>query len=393
MRGAFAVAEIALAMVLLIGAGLMVKSLSRLLRVDSGFRTENVLTMEFNLNSSRYASNPPILNFWQQALEKVRALPGVRSAGVATAVPLTFDHSRTDISFAGMPVPARGQYPHPDIHVVSSGYVESLGIPLIRGRSVQDTDTETAPQVGLINDKLAERYFKDQDPIGKQFMWGHPRPDRPTTWITIVGVVGDTKLYGLANPSRYEVYVPYRQNVSSDMYLVVRSAVDPASLIGTIRGAVATLDKDLPAFSIATMQAMETNAVSDRRSTLLLLTAFSGFALLLAGMGIYGVIAFSTARRTHEIGIRVALGAQRGDVLRLILGECARLALLGVGIGVTAALALTRLMSTMLYGVSANDPLTFIGVAAVLIAVAFAACWLPARRAMRVDPMIALRYE
>ncbi len=393
LRAAFAVAEIALAMVLLIGAGLMIKSLARLLRVDGGFRTDNVLTMELELDGTRYSNTPAVLNFWQQSLDRVRAIPGVKIAAIGTALPLTGDHSRTDISFADMATPERGQYPHPDVHVISGGYIEAMGIPLLKGRSIADTDTETSPLVGLINEKLAQRYFKDQDPIGKQFMWGRVTPGKAPKWMTVVGIVADTKLYGLDNPSRFEVYVPYRQNEQQDMHVVVRSSVDPGSLTSSVREALASVDKNQPAFGIATMQKMESDAVSDRRSTLLLLSVFSGFALLLAGMGIYGVIAFSTARRTHEIGIRVALGAQRGDILRMILGECARLAFLGVGIGVVAALGLTRLMSTMLYGVGASDPLTFVAVAGILILVAFAACWLPARRAMRVDPMIALRYE
>jgi putative ABC transport system permease protein len=380
-------------MVLLIGAGLMIKSLARLLRVDGGFRTDNVLTMELELDGTRYSNTPAVLNFWQQSLDRVRAIPGVKIAAIGTALPLTGDHSRTDISFADMATPERGQYPHPDVHVISGGYIEAMGIPLLKGRSIADTDTETSPLVGLINEKLAQRYFKDQDPIGKQFMWGRVTPGKAPKWMTVVGIVADTKLYGLDNPSRFEVYVPYRQNEQQDMHVVVRSSVDPGSLTSSVREALASVDKNQPAFGIATMQKMESDAVSDRRSTLLLLSVFSGFALLLAGMGIYGVIAFSTARRTHEIGIRVALGAQRGDILRMILGECARLAFLGVGIGVVAALGLTRLMSTMLYGVGASDPLTFVAVAGILILVAFAACWLPARRAMRVDPMIALRYE
>ena len=393
LRAAFAVAQISLAMVLLIGAGLMVKSLYRLLHVDGGFRTDHVLTMELELDGVRYAKNPAILNFWDQSLQKVRAIPGVKTAGVGTHLPLSGNHGRTDIYFAGMPIPARGNYPHPDVHSISAGYIEALGVPLLRGRSVTDADTETAPLVGLINDRMAQRYFAGQDPIGKQFMWGHPDKSRTPKWMTIVGVVGDTKLYGLENASRLEVYVPYRQEVEQNMSFVVRSEVDPASLVSAVRATLASVDKDQPAFSIATMSDMVDADVANRRSTLVLLAIFSGFALLLAAMGIYGVIAYSAARRTHEIGIRVALGAQRRDVLRLVLGESALLAVLGIALGAAAAFGLTRLMSALLFSVSTSDPLTYIGVAAAVTLVALAASWLPARRAMRVDPIIALRYE
>lgn len=393
LRAAFAVAQISLAMVLLIGAGLMVKSLYRLLHVDGGFRTDHILTMELELDGVRYAKTPAILNFWEQSLEKVRAIPGVNTAGVGTHVPLSTNHGRTDIYFAGMQVPARGNYPHPDVHTISAGYIEALGVPLLRGRSFTDADAESAPLVGLINDRMAERYFAGQDPIGKQFMWGHPDKSRASKWMTVVGVVGDTKLYGLANASRLEVYVPYRQEAEQDMSFVIRSGVDPGSLVPAIRAALASVDKDQPAFAIATMSDMVDADVANQRSTLALLGIFSGFALLLAAMGIYGVIAYSAARRTNEIGIRIALGAQRSDVLRLVLGESIRLGLIGLAIGLAAAFGLTRLMSALLFSVSSSDPLTYAGVAALLIGVALAASWLPARRAMRVDPMIALRYE
>jgi putative ABC transport system permease protein len=393
LRAAFAVAEIALAMVLLIGAGLMVKSLYRLLHVDGGFRTDNILSMEVELDGTRYAHPPQILNFWQQSLDKIRAIPGVKIAAVGTVIPLTDDHSRTDITFAGLPTPARGAYPHPDYHVVSAGYIEALGIPLLRGRAFTEADNENSPFVAIVNQKIAERYFPGQDVIGKQFTWGHIVAGRTPKWITIVGVVGDTKLYGLANPSRFEVYVPYRQDDEQDMHFIIRGAVDAGSLAPAVRSAIASVDRDQPAFGVSTFSQMLDDSVSDRRMTLILLSIFSGFALLLAGVGIYGVIAYSAARRTQEIGIRIALGAQRVNILRLVLGESIGLAVLGVGIGAAAAFGLTRLMSALLYSVSTSDPLTYIGVAAVITLVALAASWVPARRAMRVDPMIALRYE
>jgi putative ABC transport system permease protein len=393
VRGLLAVAEIAVALILLVGAGLMVQSLHRLLAVDPGFQTNRLLTMELNLRTAQYAKDPAILNFWQQTLDKVRALPGVESAALGTVVPMTDSHSRVDISIEGAPESKPGKLPHPDVHIVSPGYVRTLGVPLLRGREFTDADRENSPRVGLINAILARQLFPNQDPIGKRFTFGHPSAEHPAEWITIVGVTADTKLYGLANPARLEVYTPHRQSVSGDMELVVKSAADPASLTSSIRRAVASIDKDQPIFSIATMQELVDNSVSTRRVTLILLALFSGLALVLAAIGIYGVISYSVAQRTHEIGIRMALGAERGGVLRMILAQGAKIAGAGVAIGMAASFGLTRLMSKLLFSVSAADPVTFAAVALGLILVALLACYIPARRALRVDPIIALRYE
>ncbi|HKV28642.1 MAG TPA: ABC transporter permease [Candidatus Acidoferrales bacterium] len=396
LRGALAIAEISLALILLVGAGLMMKSLYRLLSVNPGLRTDQVLTMEINLRTQQYASAPAVRNFWQQLLERVRALPGVQSAAVGTVIPFTGNHDRTDITIEGMPLPRPGQWPHPDYHAVSPAYVSTLGIQLLRGRTFTDADDENAPRVGMINALLARQFFPNQDPIGKRFMFGHPPADpvkNPPNWITIVGVVGNTKLYGLANPPRLEVYVPARRSAMGDMELLVKSAVNPAALASAIRGVVASIDKNQPVFGIATMTQLIMDSVSARRITLILLGLFSGLALVLAAIGIYGVISYSVAQRTHEIGIRMALGAQRGDVLRMILRQGAKIALVGVAIGLAVSFGLTRLMASLLFSVSAADPLTFSAVAIVLVTVAMLACYIPARRALRVDPMVALRYE
>jgi putative ABC transport system permease protein len=312
---------------------------------------------------------------------------------LGTVVPMTDSHSRVDISIEVAPESKPGKSPHPDVHIVSPGYVRTLGVPLLRGREFTDADRENSPRVGLINAILARQLFPNQDPIGKRFTFGHPSAEHPAEWITIVGVTADTKLYGLANPARLEVYTPHRQSVSGDMELVVKSAADPASLTSSIRRAVASIDKDQPIFSIATMQELVDNSVSTRRVTLILLALFSGLALVLAAIGIYGVISYSVAQRTHEIGIRMALGAERGGVLRMILAQGAKIAGAGVAIGMAASFGLTRLMSKLLFSVSAADPVTFAAVALVLILVALLACYIPARRALRVDPIIALRYE
>jgi putative ABC transport system permease protein len=395
LRGMLAVAEISLALVLLAGAGLMVKSLYRLIKVNPGFQPDRVLTMEMYLSSQRYSKDPAVLNFWRQVLDGVCALPGVESAALGNHIPLTGDHGRTDITIEGMALPKPGNLPHPDVHTVSPDYVRTLGMVLQRGRTFTDADNETAPLVAMVNDKLARQYWPNEDPIGKRFMWGRFDPaskDAPK-WITVVGVVDDTKMYGLANPSRLEVYDPLRQTANNDMELVVKSRIDPSALTSEIRSVVAAVDKDQPIFAIATMNKIVSDDVAAPRLTLVLLGLFSALAVILAAIGIYGVISYSVAQRTHEIGVRMTLGAQPRDVLRMVLGQGGKIALAGIGIGIVAALGLTRLMSGLLFSVSAGDPATFVAVAGLLGLVALFACYIPARRAMRVDPMVALRYE
>jgi len=393
LRGALVVAETSLALVLLIGAGLMMKSLYRLLEVDPGFRPDRVLTMGIDLRTQQYSKDPAVLNFWQQLLDRVRVLPSVESAAVGTVIPLTDSHSRADITIEGMALPTPGNYPHPDVHIVSPGYVKTLGISLLRGRTFTDEDSENAPLVGMINAMVARRFFQNEDPVGKRFMFGHPLATNPPKWHTIVGVVGDTRLYGLANPARFEVYVPLRQNAESGMALVVKSGADPRALTSAIRESVQSIDKDQPIRAISTMKELLSNSVATRRMTLVLLGLFSGLALILGAIGIYGVISYSVAQRTHEIGIRMALGAPRRDVFRLVVGQGLRLAGIGIAIGIVGAFGLARLMSSLLYGISAGDLATFAGVSILLALVAVLACYVPARRAMRVDPTVALRYE
>ena len=394
IRGALVIAELALSLVMLAASGLMMRSLYRLLQVNPGFRAANVLQMEMTLRSTQYSKDAAVLNFWDQVLSRVRSLPGVETAALGSAIPLSGNHNRSDITIEGRPLPGPGEFPHPDFHEVTPDYFRALGIPLLRGRTFTEADSEGTPLVAMVNATLAERFWPNQDPTGKQILSGHPGPKNKP--VTIVGVVGDTKLYGLDRPARLEVYEPYRQyrqKPPTDLNLVVRSAVDPASLTAEIRSAVAAVDKDQPIVGVATMQKLVDDSVSTRRVTLILLGAFSGLALALAAIGIYGVMAYIVAERTHEIGIRVAIGAESRDVMRLVLGQGARLGLWGVAIGLVAAVGFTRLISSLLFAVSASDPLTFAGVCVVLLLVALAACYLPARRAVSVDPIIALRYE
>ncbi|HKS80298.1 MAG TPA: ABC transporter permease [Candidatus Acidoferrales bacterium] len=391
-RAALATTEVSLALVLLVGAGLMVKSLSRLLSVNPGIRPDHVLTMHISLRTQQYDKDPEILNFWRRVLSGIRALPGVEAAGEATGLPLLDEHWRTDVYVEGSPVPTPGKFPHPDMHVVTPGYLSAAGTRLLRGRDFTEADDTKSPLVALINKLAAAQLYPNEDPIGKRFMRGHPGKDKPQ-WVTIVGEVEDTKMYGLANPARLEFYLPLEQAATSEGNLVVKSAVDPAALTSAIRGTVNSVDPDEPISDITTMTQAVEDSVSAQRLVLILLSLFSGLGLVLAAIGIYGVISYSVAQRTHEIGIRIALGAQPGDVVRLILRDGLRIAGAGLLIGGAASLALTRLMSKLLYAVSASDPATFIEVTAILVCMALLACYIPARRTTRVSPVVALRHE
>ncbi len=312
---------------------------------------------------------------------------------MGTGVTLTNDHSRSDITFEGMALPKPGSFPHPDVHHVSPAYVSTLGIRLLRGRGFTDMDNEKGAHVAMISSLAAKQYFAERDPIGSRFMFGHPASQQRPQWLTIVGVVGDTKLYGLANPARLEIYVPYRQAVTGSMTLLVKSATEPTVLTSEVRGAVAAIDKDQPIYAIATMDKYAQDSVSTRRITFIVLGCFSGLALLLAGVGVYGVVSYSVAQRRQEIGIRMALGARPGDVVKMVLAQGAKIAAAGVVAGMVAALFLTRLITKLLFSVSSADPVTFAAVAATILFATLIACYIPARRALSVDPLSTLRCQ
>jgi putative ABC transport system permease protein len=392
LRAVFVVAELALSLILLTGAGLMMKSLHLLLSVSPGFQPDRVLRMEMDLRSAQYDKDPAVWNFWKRVLDQVGTLPGVQSASVGTNPPMTDSHDRTDITVEGMLLPKRGSFPHPDTHVISPGYLTTMGIPLLSGRNFTQADIESAQPVGIINAKLAKEFFPNGDAVGKRFMFGRPSTDAPI-WIQIVGVVGDTKLYGLTNPARLETYRPFLQAPRSEMDLLVKSSVDPAAMTSAISAAIASIDKDQPIFAISTMNQLVSDSVSTRTFTLILLGLFSGLALVLAAIGIYGVISYSVVQRTRDIGIRIALGASRRDVLHDVVGLGLRLTVVGLIFGLIGAFAVTRVLSSLLYGVHSTDAVTFIVVSLVLVVVAMLASYLPARRAMRIDPIVALRYE
>ncbi|HEY6271764.1 MAG TPA: FtsX-like permease family protein, partial [Terriglobales bacterium] len=381
------VAESALAVVLLVSAGLLLKSFLRLTEADEGFDPTRVVTLNLSLPAARY-SNPAERNrFVERMLEGVSALPGVRSASAVTRLPLGGGESRRGIEIEGRPA-RPGDNPGVLYSVASPGYFGTLGIPLLRGRDFTSRDDAGAPGVFIINQAMARAYWPGTDPVGKRM-----RFDDATPWSEVVGVAGDTRQQDLAEPAPPMFYAPYAQDSWPSLTVAIRAAGDPGALENEAERAIQAVDKDQAVYDVRTMSEVIENSVSPRRFYVLLLGIFAALALGLAAIGIYGVMAYSFAQRTHEIGIRLAVGAQHGDVLRLVLGEGARLALGGLAIGLVGALGLTRLLSSLLFGVSASDPLTYASVAVVLVLVALIACYVPARRALRVDPMVALRYE
>jgi putative ABC transport system permease protein len=387
------VTEIALALVLLVGAGLMMRSVRRLLEVNPGFRTENLLTMRISLPPAKYQEAAKTENFYRQLDSRLEALPGVKGVGMVNVVPLQGGFT-TAFYAAGQPKPPRGQETEGNLRYVSSGYFQAMGVPLIKGRYFTDQDNRTAPAALIVNQTLARRLFPNQDAVGQQLVF----VDRPT--IQIVGVVGDEKVNGLDAKITPVVYFPFLQGAglqgpNSTATLMVRTASDPTVLAAAIQRESRTLESDLSIFAVSTMEQLMTNAPSTfrRRYPAFLISLFAAVALVLASVGIYGLLSYSVGQRTHEIGIRMALGAQAGDVLRLIIAQGLKLTLLGVAFGVLAAFALTRWMEALLFDVRPTDPLTYTLIALVLLLVALAACWIPARQAMKVDPMIALRCE
>ncbi len=387
-RSALVVAEVSLSLVLLVGAGLLLRSFARLQRVDPGFRARNVLTFGVSLPPTRYSSQALTSAFFRALLERLATLPGVESAGAVNPLPFSGDSSSGSFSIEGLAVPPGAAAPHADQRVVSPGYFTAMGIPLRRGRLLTDADRTAAPAV-LIDEALAQQYWKDKDPIGQHLRRGHSAP-----WATVVGIVGHVQHNALdATLRKATIYWSYLQAPAQALQFVVHTATGPMSLANAVQQEVAGLDQDVPVFDVRTMDQRVAASLANRRFAAYLLAAFSGIAMLLAAVGLYGVMAQAVLQRGREIGVRMALGAQTGDVLRLILREGAVLVAGGLAAGTAAALGLTWLIKSLLFGVKPTDPLTFIAVAALLAAVALVATYLPARRATRVDPVITLRYE
>jgi putative ABC transport system permease protein len=388
---ALVVAEVALSLVLLVGAGLLLRSFSALLRANPGFDPQNVLVAEVSLPASRYPDEPRQGQFFERAIEGAAALPGVEAVGVVNRHPFSTSNSGTVFLFAGRSEPEAGDLPQADYREVSRDYFRVLRIPLVAGRAFTSQDSAAAPRIVVVNRAFVHRYFADGDPLGKQIRFGNAQST--DAWRTIVGVVGDIRHWSMRRDVQPEVYVPLSQNASQQMTLLLRTTGDPIALVPALRAEMRAVDPNQPVYNVEQMvKTVERSMLLDRFSTLLM-AIFAGLALVLAGIGIYGVMSAVVSQRWHEIGIRMALGAQRSDVLRLVLSSGAALTLAGLTLGLIAALALGRFLEGLLFGVKPADPLTFAAVATLLGGVALVACWVPAWRATRVDPMVALRYE
>jgi putative ABC transport system permease protein len=372
----------------LIGAGLLIRSFIKLLNVDPGYRSEQLLTARLSL-SPRYQEKPQRAQFYEQMFARLRALPGVETVGAISHLPLTDYNLGGWLRVEGRSGSQGQNEPPVPVGSVNPEFFRAMNIPLRAGRLLNDGDTADSLSVVVISESLARRLFPDESPLGRRLFV----PGSGAKLTTIVGVVGDIRHEGLDKEINPAVYLSYRQSPPYQMALAIRSAIDPLSLTGAVRGAVQAIDPSLPLYEVMTMERRLADSVATRRFNLILLGAFALLALALASVGVYGVISYVVTQRTHEVGIRMALGAEAVDVRRLFLKQGMRLVLVGVVAGLVGAFALTRVMTTLLFGVAAADPLTFAGAAVLLILIALAACYLPARRATKVDPVIALRYE
>ncbi len=398
IRGALIALEVALSFVLLAGAGLMMKSLVRLLEVDVGFRTERLLTMDVNLAGEKYSSPEKQAAFFGQVLQRLESLPSVLSVGAIVELPLTRSWTRNGFEILG-PHPRQGLAGY---HAVSPNYFHTMGIPLLSGRELVNADSARSPLVGVVNRSMAQKYWPNENPVGKPIRVyralvvstskGASVQFKPQE-LEIVGVVGDVRQLGLDAPPDPELFMPYSQWPSNEMALVLRSASEPFSLIPAVKKEIWRVDPDQPVTDIKTMDELVSTEAAGRRFVLQLIGAFASIAVVLAAVGIYGVASCSTRQRTHEIGIRMALGARGQQIVWLVVGQNAKWLLIGIATGVASALALTRLLAAYLYAVRPTDPTTLIAVGFLLTTMALLTCYIPARRATKVDPMVALRYE
>jgi putative ABC transport system permease protein len=392
-RELLVVSEVALAIILLAGAALMIRSIENLYHFDPGFRADHVLVVRTPLPRQKYEAFAARTAFYDQVLSGVGSLPGVVAAGYTTWVPLTNEGGATGITIEGRPEPAPGQLLIPNTRIISWNYIHALRMRLVEGRLLDERDGSSSQPVALINQTMAKKYWTGENPIGMRFKTGTYRETSP--WITVAGIVGDVHQVSIGLPARAEMYLPYQQQDFGfePEYLAVQTSGDPMMVAEAVRRQVWAVDKDQPVAGVMPLENLVDDNLAQRRMQASLLGGLAGLALLLATLGIYAVLSFAVAQRTREIGVRVALGAQPGDVSRMILSQGVRLFALGAAIGLPAALGLARLLGHLLYGVSASDPLSFAGVTVLLAAVSVLACYLPARRAMRVDPLVALRYE
>jgi predicted permease len=390
-RGFLLAFEVALAVLLSVSAGLLLRSFMRVAAVEPGVRVSNILTMSLSLPDVKYDTPVKRANFYKTLTERLEQVPGVRSSGAALFLPLrvsllSFRVGVNGFRIEGRPPVPQGQEPTADYRMATPGYFDTMGIALKRGRLFDGHDDLNAKPVAVINEAMVRKHFASEDPIGRRLLMGNS----PTE---IVGVVADAKLYGLDAPIEPAIYTPHMQRPGPSMGLVVRTVGDPGAMAAAVRREILKLDAEQPISNVRTMDQVLADSLMLRRVAMLMLAVFAALALTLATVGIYGLTAYSASRRTHEIGLRMALGASRGQILRLVVARGLLTSLIGAAIGLAAAFQLTRMLSGMLYGVTATDPVVFVGVPLILVAVSAAASYLPARRAMRIDPLIALRYE
>jgi predicted permease len=391
LRNLLVVGELALSLVLLVGAGLMSKSLYRIVHADGGFNASRALTASISLPDNPYSDGAKSREFVRQVVANLEVVPGVEAAGFK--FPL-MGGWQMGFYVDGRPIPQMGHFPTTDMCRLTPDAFRAMGIRLLRGRYFDERDTELAPLVAIVDETLAAQIWPGEDPIGKRIaVDGAPMPGKDPIWRTVVGVVAHVKNYGVDQPSRFETYVPNSQRPGQGGALIIRAAADPALLTSAVRAAVRSVDPGVPVFGVSALEEVVEQNNSARRLSVELIAGFAGLALLLASLGIYGVMSYLVVRRQHEIGIRMAVGAQRGDILRLVLGQGARLAGIGLVAGLIASVGAGRALSSLLFKVNPFDPMTLGGVSAMLLGVALAACYLPARRAMRMDPLVALRHE
>jgi len=388
-RNTFVVAEIALALILLAGAGLLVRSFVQLMNVDPGFDAEHTITMRVSLPGAQYPEPSQRIQFFQRLFDRVNQLPGVEAAGANSWIPMAGGGAATSFEVVGKPAPPLGQEPVADVRVIADRYFTAMGVPLLKGRLFNEGDATDLKNRVIVNETLARTYFPGIDPIGQKvrITWNDTRDDE------IVGVVGDVRHAGLHEPARPTTYWPYGRFSYGSMTLALRTSGDPGNTANSVIAIVREQDPALAVADVHTMKEIVSESVAERRLTMMMLAVFAAAALLLAAVGIYGVIAYSVSQRTQEIGIRMALGARQADVLRMVVGQAMILAVAGIAIGAAGGVLLTRLMRGLLFDVEPGDPLTFAAVAAVLAAVAAAASYLPGRRAAGVDPVVALRAD
>jgi putative ABC transport system permease protein len=404
LRGLLVISEMALAVLLLVGAGLLIRSFQHLLEVNPGFEPQHLLSMKLSPPAKAYPDGTPLQTFYQQVLERVKTIPGVQAAGAVSELPLSDSYSSGSTFFEQTTITDLPRYApmsnlpftEIDYRTIVPGYFQAMQIPLVRGRFLSDADTSDSPRVAVVDRDFANRFWPNEDPIGKRIAVQAVPKSEPLIpqWCTVVGVVGHVKHYGPDVEGREQAYFPLTQlTFARTMFLAVRTTLAPASVTSAIRQQVLAVDKNMSIYDVSTMDQLLANSVAQPRLNLTLLVSFAAIALVLAAVGIYGVMAYTVTQRTHEIGIRMAMGAQSEDVLKQVLREGAQLAAVGLALGLVGSLAASRLIATLLFGVKPTDPLTLASVAVILAIVALAACYIPARRATRVDPLTALRYQ